>query len=225
MFVAARAAHQRDSLPHSVHARRNASSHLTHLQERRHNVSWVMCDGPDSLAPLQRNRTCAYGNLLFVDGKFYLLGDLRGDVQMGVYLHNRFSDGLTTGKASHSLFAPIPKPLALSAATARIQTTPLFVGGDLHSNVGHNMLDCVFPAISALARLQAAARRRALRHVANALPAVSALGDAAAATAAAATAGGGSGGGGGGGGEVGGGDFTFLLYDPPPCCPGQARQG
>jgi len=83
----------------------------------------------------------------------------------------------------------------MSAAGAKIMSAPLYIGGDLHGNVGHNMLDSVFPAISNLARLHAAlaADAEGSSKLATSLP------------------------------DVRTGNFTYLLIDPPPCCPGWHR--
>ena len=192
----------------SHHHARNASAHL-HSHKRHHgNASWVVCDGPADLTPMARNRTCAYGNLLFYNKQFYLLGPSpHGGAD--IFLHNRFADGVTTGVGSHSRLHLQTLPAALhgEVGKAKVVSAPLFIGGDLHGNVGHNMLDFVFPAFAALVRIRAAAKARGLHNVLAALPAMGdeeESGDGASALSR-------------------GDDFWFLLYDAPPCCPGWHR--
>jgi hypothetical protein len=52
------------------------------------------------------------------------------------FLHNRFMPGGTTGHGSHSLFAPAHAPLRAGVNVTRVVEMPLFLGADVHSNIG-----------------------------------------------------------------------------------------
>ena len=176
----------------------NNASHARH-----HNAtSWTLCDG-DISTPGQRNRTCFYGNLLFRDSRFHFIGGGKFP-NAGVHLHNRFGGGMTTGLSSRSYFSPLPSRPEITAAGAKVMSTPLFIGGDIHGNIGHNMLDCIFPAFATLSRLKAVAKLRNNRHALAAIPAVTdLLNDDVT--------------------SIKGDSIMFLLYDPPQCCPGWHR--
>ena len=112
--------------------------------------------------------------------------------------------GKPGAKHAFSYFSPSAAPAAIEvlAPHATVMREPLFIGGDLHGNVAHNMLDCVFPAFISLLRLRAAAAAATSRHgqqLLSSLPDVSKSSDGR------------------------GGNMNYLLYDPPPCCPGWHR--
>lgn len=128
--------------------------------------SWSFCTG-ECCQPLKRNRTCVVGNVLFLPSpspdkpSFYLLSDDRNDAAaVGCYLHNRFTDaGRYTG-SKKSYFAPAvasEKELAQLGRVTRVVEDNLFLAADLHSNIGHNMLDAVFPIYAAGIRIRGAA--------------------------------------------------------------------
>ena len=125
-------------------------------------ASWSLCEG-EADAPLRRNRTCAFGNLLFTPPSTFTYLDGRyhsgpKPPQLSVFLHNRFANGVTTGaRSGMSRWTPaIGSPHAAANVTT-VTTTPLFIGGDLHGNPAHNQLDAVYPAYIALLRLRARA--------------------------------------------------------------------
>lgn len=118
-----------------------------------------LCVGPCCTTPLQRNRTCAFRDLLFVGSTrtFYFLSSKTVDTAShATFLHNRFADGDTTGKGSHSYFSPAAKRPEEAAQVTKVIESPLYIGADVHSNIAHLMLDSVFPSIISLLRLQAA---------------------------------------------------------------------
>ena len=115
------------------------------------------CVGDCCTRPLHRNRTCAFRDLLFrPPASFFFLSDARTDTaDVATFLHNRFSAGDTTGEGSHSLFAPKLAPVSAGANVTRVVEAPVYIGADVHSNIGHLMLDSVFPSVLSLLRLHA----------------------------------------------------------------------
>ena len=206
--------------------------------------STQFCTG-SCCAPLQRNRSCAYRNLLFrrVDGKpvFAFLSDApRPAESLTAFTHGRFSDGEASGLDGHSRWAPTVVPRAEAAGVAHELTVPLYIGADLHRNPGHLMLDCVWPALVALLRL-----RSGLRRAVGAPPAPHEGDDPAQARTASPAdrwwASGSEGGGPMPSAPVGEArallrellgalpepleaQFGFLIYDRPKCCPGWHRE-
>ena len=135
--------------------------------------SWSFCDG-SCCQPLRRNRTCAFGNLIFQPPSsfFYIVDDPStvDNTTWCAYLNNRFQGGLNTTKESHSLWAPQAAPLSLAKEVTRVIDSPVFLGAYLYANPGHNMLDAVYPSIVSLLRLRAAALASGAKHVFEALP-------------------------------------------------------
>jgi hypothetical protein len=135
--------------------------------------SWSLCDGP-CCEPLQRNRTCAFGNLIFSPpSSFLYISDDPSTVDNTTwcaYLNNRFHGGLNTTKEAHSLWAPQAAPLLAAKGITRVIESPVFLGAYLYSNPGHNMLDAVYPSLVSLLRLRAAASASGAQHVLEALP-------------------------------------------------------
>ena len=180
------------------------------------------CVGRCCSTPLQRNRTCAFRDLLFIGSpsgvissraigssgglaprRFYYLSDdpkVSSD-DHATFLHNRFSGGDTTGRNSRSYFAPGIAPTSAARDVTKVIQTPVYIGADVHSNIAHLMLDSVFPSIISLLLLQAS------------IGGGNGAGDSSTAAASA-------------GWPLPNainGNFTFLLYDPPQCCPGWHR--
>ena len=130
------------------------------------------CVGPCCSKPLQRNRTCAFRDLLFVPPHhfYYMSAQRVVPSTHATFLHNRFSGGDTTGAKSRSYFAPESAPLAAALNVTRVVESPLYIGADVHSNVAHLMLDSVFPSVISLLRLHAGLaeeRQRFEQRVAN----------------------------------------------------------
>lgn len=209
--------------------------------------STQFCTG-SCCAPLQRNRSCAYRDLLFrrVDGKpvFAFLSDAsRPAESLTAFTHGRFSDGEASGLHGHSRWQPTVVPTAEAAGVALELTVPLYIGADLHRNPGHLMLDCVWPALVALLRLRAG-----LRRAVGAPPAPHEGDDPIRGRVASPTDRWWTGGSEGGGStpsprSVAAGEartllrellgalpepleapFAFLIYDRPKCCPGWHRE-
>ena len=75
-----------------------------------------------------------------------------------MYLSSTFVTSKSGGLSDpHSRWRPSAGHPSLLANVRRVIDTPLAIGTDLHSNPGHNQLDCVFPTFAALLRLRAAA--------------------------------------------------------------------
>jgi len=137
--------------------------------------SWSFCDG-SCCQPLRRNRTCAFGNLIFQPPSsfFYIVDDPStvDNTTWCTYLNNRFHGGLNATKEAHSLWAPRAAPLSLAKDVTRVIDSPVFLGAYLYSNPGHNMLDAVYPSIVSLLRLHAAATSSGAHYVSKALPGI-----------------------------------------------------
>ena len=82
---------------------------------------------------------------------------------VSTYLSNRFGEGGVLTWGSHTRFTPVATPVDTPPGSqprrtanplrtipiklpTRVVEQPIFLGGDLHSNPGHNYLDMVFPA-------------------------------------------------------------------------------
>ena len=142
----------------SIRMRRLEASEAASLR------SWSFCTGP-CCGPNQRNRSCVWGNLLFKppDRFFYVTDDgARAEANVsrdaGVYLHNRFADAGKVWGRSYSFFTPTAAGPEVAAGVDSVLEDPLFITSDLHGNIGHNMLDAVFPIFAAGVRLRASAR-------------------------------------------------------------------
>ena len=149
--------HQGDWSPHI----RAAASALK-LEERRPGLihSHAHCVGPCCSTPLQRNRTCTFSNILFrPPHNFYFVTDEPYEPSVhATYLHNRFAPGSVLPRSLRSRFELGAVPRAAAANVTRLIAAPLYIQADLHSNVGHNMLDSIFPAVANLLRLEASRR-------------------------------------------------------------------
>jgi hypothetical protein len=116
------------------------------------------CVGPCCSQPLHRNRTCAFRDLLFrpPSSFFFLSTDDAGtEDQHATFLHNRFADGSTTGTGARSKFTPRRLDPSEADSVTRVVEAPLYIGADIHSNIGHLMLDSVFPSVISMLRLRA----------------------------------------------------------------------
>ena len=121
-------------------------------------------------APLSRNRSCHFRRLLFRPPNVfaYIHNEAEEQEEAGQPKHTISPPAaarFTTVKRS-IFFSPTFKPLAGAEGSAslsgehftpeltsadnasgvrRCVTTPLYIGGSLHWNIGHGMLDMVFP--------------------------------------------------------------------------------
>lgn len=99
--------------------------------------STYACTG-SCCAPLARNRSCAFRNLLFLPpATFAFLSDAPFDGRdVRVYTHGRFADGATSGVGGHSRWQPVVLPTSAAANVTLTLQLPLYIGADLHSNIG-----------------------------------------------------------------------------------------
>lgn len=129
------------------------------VQERSHGLmrTRVHCVDQCCSQPLHRNRTCAFGNLLFRPPHhlFVVTDEPYDPSQHATYLHNRYAPGGTIPPHLHSLLQMRSASRASAANVTKVIKSPLYIGADLHGNVGHLMLDSVFPLLPNLLRLRA----------------------------------------------------------------------
>jgi hypothetical protein len=85
-------------------------------------------------------------------------------------MHPRFNGGKTVGRESHGKWEPEIESLQSAVNVTRVIVSPLYIGGGLHSNPGHNMLEHVYPVMTSLLRLRAAAEKVQDRQALSALP-------------------------------------------------------
>ena len=158
--------------------------------------SWSLCDG-SCCEPLHRNRTCAFGGILFrpPNSFIYFADDpsATNRSSLSTFLSPRFTGGRTLGLKSHGLWEPEIAPLSAAGNITRVITSPLFIGGGLHRNPGHNMLDCVYPTMVSIFRLRDAAFKSQHHLALSSLPTPA-------------------------------GDFTYLYFDEPWCCKGDKER-
>ena len=119
--------------------------------------SWSLCDGECCDVPLHRNRTCAFGNLLFRAGKFHYLREEEATSEsdaplshsFSVFLHSRFQSDASYTRAQHmpgiqqtlssythepaSRFAPSVLPPSAAAGISRVIETPIYIGSDVRT--------------------------------------------------------------------------------------------
>jgi len=162
----------------------NASHHATHSLQLAGHVKRCrtplrafshMCVG-SCCAPLARNRSCLFRSLLFTppNNFYYLRGDdapdstdnfttyKRGTFFGALYQPLKRAVGGPQAVLSGDRFAPTTVSLhSANASHRRCITAPLFIGSTLHWNIGHTMLDLVFPAVAAMARLRVRLRAAA----------------------------------------------------------------
>jgi len=119
--------------------------------------SWAACTG-DAAGPLRRNRSCLFADLIFrPPATFLFAASERVDgAALRVFLDPRFGGGSVTS-ATCGEWAPTVVPAAAVHRVTKVIDTPVFIGRALHGNVGHNMLDVLYPVMVAMLSLKHAA--------------------------------------------------------------------